>query len=137
MAEAISGLAIASGAVCDWRGRGGILDLEDVAVDENGQIFDSSAHGNSTYDGWLPRMMEVCCRQLRTAYSENGGMIQSMRNMDEWLQLISTTKGRPLREGEIKLWKMSLGRFFSNRNRPEKSINEAAYYMGSYLSVFI
>jgi protein O-GlcNAc transferase len=136
MAEAISGLAIASGAICDWRGRGGILDLEGIAVDENGQIFDSSSRGNSTYDGWLPKMMETCYRQLRTAYSENVGMIRSIRNVDEWLQLISTTKGRSLREGEIRLWKISFGRFFSNWNRLEKGINEAAYYLSSHSFFF-
>jgi len=130
MPEATSGLAIASGAICDWRGRGGIIDLESVAVDENGQLVDSTFHGASACAGWLPKMMEICSRQLHNAYSENEGMVRSTRTMEQWLQLISVTKGRPLREDEREQWKFSFVRYFSNLDRVEKRVNEAAFYMG-------
>lgn len=128
MPEGICGFATSSGSICDWRGRGGLSDPDDIVIDDHGSLLAVAPVASSGHDGWLPRMMESCHDQLSAAYSENVGVIRATKGLEEWMEFITKTHGRPLTEEENYHWKKSFVRFFSDSGRPQH-LNEAGFYI--------
>lgn len=66
-AEAVCGLANALNSVCNWVGRGGIVNGRGFRdrwhVDEKGMLRD--AQSNDTGAGWIKRVVDIVDRQLR------------------------------------------------------------------------
>ncbi|KAJ5807863.1 hypothetical protein N7474_009132 [Penicillium riverlandense] len=66
-AEAVCGLANALNSVCNWVGRGGIVNGHGFRdrwhVDEKGMLRD--AQSNDTGAGWIKRVVDIVDRQLR------------------------------------------------------------------------
>ncbi|KAJ6037362.1 hypothetical protein N7540_001641 [Penicillium herquei] len=66
-AEAVCGLANALNSVCNWVGRGGIVNGRGFHdrwhVDEKGMLRD--AQSNDTGAGWIKRVVDIVDRQLR------------------------------------------------------------------------
>lgn len=128
MPEGICGFATAAGSVCDWRGRGGLSEADDVGIDEEGFMLSLDPTDTSGYDGWLPRMVQSCRKQLDSTYSENFGIIRSTKTLGEWLDFVVKVQGRELTEEEDYHWTKSFLRFFSDSNRPP-NLNEAGFYI--------
>lgn len=79
-AEAVCGLANALNSVCNWVGRGGIVNGRGFRdrwhVDEKGMLRD--AQSNDTGAGWIKRVVDIVDRQLREGeYWGRGLLTQS------------------------------------------------------------
>src|SRR5882672_4676668 len=111
MPEAICGIAISMASICDWRGRGGLAG--EWAVDDDETLITPAPPGAPVHDGWLPRMLRACEEQLFTVYSDNVGIVRSVKGLDGWLDLIRIAKGRPLNDKEYQYWKTHFSPFFS------------------------
>lgn len=79
-AEAVCGLANALNSVCNWNGRGGIINgygfRDRWHVDERGMLRD--AQTNDTGVGWIKRVVDIVDRQLKEGeYWGRGLLTQS------------------------------------------------------------
>lgn len=124
MPEAVCGLGISLGSICDWRGRGGVA--QGVAVAEDGSLVPA---GPEATDGWLTRMILSCREQLSVSYTENIGIIRTANSLDRWLEIVKAVKGRTLTDEEYQRWRKCFSRFFSDFSRPDKCINEAGFFI--------
>lgn len=114
--EAICGLASAQGAVCDWRGRGGIPG--DLQLDGQAQFSDSFQ------EGWIDKVIKICEQQLLAGYSYGVGVMQSQSTLKQWIGSLETAFGRPLCRPQKKRWTRMLQRFFTPFDRLENKVNE-------------
>lgn len=126
MPEAICGLGISLGSICDWRGRGGVAEA--AAVAEDGSLILATVGAPET-DGWLTRMIKSCTDQLSISYTENVGIVRTAHTLDRWLDIVMSVKGRRLTDEEYQRWKKCFSQFFSDFSRPEKYINEAGFFI--------
>lgn len=78
-AEAVCGLANALNSVCNWVGRGGIINGRGFRdrwhVDEKGLLRE--AHSNDTGAGWIKRVVDIVDRQLREGEYWGRGLLTS------------------------------------------------------------
>ncbi|GJJ09471.1 hypothetical protein Clacol_003694 [Clathrus columnatus] len=114
--EAICGLASAQGAICDWRGRGGIAG--DVQLDEQGQLSESPQ------GGWINKVINICDQQLLAGYSYGAGAMKSHSTLKQWLGTLETAYGQPFRRSQRKRWTKVLQKFFTSFDRFEQKVNE-------------
>ncbi|THC90513.1 hypothetical protein EYZ11_010027 [Aspergillus tanneri] len=78
-AEAVCGLANALNSVCNWVGRGGIVNgygfRDRWHVDEQGMLRD--AYSTETGTGWIKRVVDIVNRQLGEGESWGRGLLNS------------------------------------------------------------
>lgn len=122
--EATSGLVNSMHALCDWRGRGKIPS-ETIAIDDDGNIFEDA--GSESISGWMPKVIEICDRQLAGVFSQNVGVLQMTRTLDEWLALVEFIVGRTLLAQERSRWTARLAPFYTDFHRSDRCINEGGY----------
>ncbi|KAJ5483945.1 hypothetical protein N7539_005741 [Penicillium diatomitis] len=85
-AEAVCGLANALNSVCNWTGRGGIVNSRGFRdrwhVDDKGMLRDSHNTSDSGV-GWIQRVVDIVDRQLREGENWGRGLLTS--NVSEQL----------------------------------------------------
>lgn len=79
-AEAVCGLANALNSVCNWTGRGGIINGQGFRdrwhVDDHGMLRDAQTNDNGA--GWIKRVVDIVDRQLKEGeYWGRGVLTQS------------------------------------------------------------
>lgn len=90
-AEAVCGLANALNSVCNWVGRGGIVNGRGFHdrwhVDDKGMLRD--AHSNDTGIGWIKRVVQIVDRQLREGEYWGRGVLTASTAEQLCAQLVS------------------------------------------------
>ncbi|KAL1988123.1 hypothetical protein VTN96DRAFT_1154 [Rasamsonia emersonii] len=105
-AEAVCGLANALNSVCNWAGRGGIVNgygfQDRWHVDDQGMLRDAA--GMETGSGWMQRVVDIVDRQLREGETWGRGLLSTATIEQLCAQLTSVTaSGRllPIKNGTL------------------------------------
>lgn len=122
--EAVSGLVSACNAVCDWTGRGIVGDNE-MGVGHDGLFL--TAHRDHGTSGWMPKVVELTDKQLRSVYKDNIGLVKSVGDLHFWIQWARAALDLPFDEETRERWERSLNRFYQNVNREGKCVNEMSF----------
>lgn len=95
-AEAVCGLANALNSVCDWKGRGGIVqdggNRDRWHVEENGLLKDARIP-NAVSSGWMKRVVEIVEKQLKEGESWGRQVLGSEHMLEGFLAEIMLAQG--------------------------------------------
>ncbi|KAH9950334.1 TPR-like protein [Amylocystis lapponica] len=123
LTEATCGLVNSLCSVCDWRGRGGLVNH--VGVDDGGNMIPPREPDGTVNLGWILKIIEISARQLEASYTTNVGMVKSAKPFGELLGIVQRAKGRALRTDEDRRWSACFQRFYDQR--ATYRINEAGF----------
>ncbi|KAI0793500.1 glycosyl transferase family 41-domain-containing protein [Abortiporus biennis] len=124
LSEAICGLVGALTSICDWRGQGALPD--ELGADDSGRLINRSP---VIQPGHLPRMLNVCSKQLISPYRENLGIVKSTGNMEHWMRYVELAYARQLYPKEDLRWRKLFGRFYTANDQQGHNINEAGFIL--------
>lgn len=98
-------------------------------MDDSGNILLSRHTTGSPYPGYISRMVDICRRQIQSAYTHNIDVIRATSDIEGWIRIIEGAYRRRLYRREHEYWVALFRPFYDSPRHVRYPINEGGFLM--------